>query len=565
MITRLTELAKFLKETCGWCLPSSDPDDLLFQHSKSEFGFLRNEAAKVRHIFRLRPIRGLGKTVFLIDSHGHEVHRFAVRRLPLYFTVRQTLDASRQYIPLSEMVFLILCEQDSLAVAHFRGSTALTASMAVIGPFPKECWDELYAALDWEHFADPVWSLPTDAYTRFRRDRKGPPCTREALDRISPGSIPLFELACSGRTISQEEEDSLFFRFQDGNRRAGDEIFELNLGMAFDVAYRVHRKYSHCGVPFEDILDEAMDGLWRAITKYRPEEGHRFRSLAWQWVGSRAEKVPAETLFPIDVPNYVWEKLSNSLKDETLFNAVLSLGESEVLRTFGTSEHELAVCKSIAAQKEDHDWVTMLEDPPEWAEPGLSGNVQCFSENSAYWDVTECFLPCLTNREQDVIRLRFDLSGHGIKTLEEIGVMLNVTRERVRQIELRAIKKLRHMAHEGGLEINAKNLNGHQPSDALTPVQEDRPIELKEHHKDRSESKLVFLDTYLAGVSALCMRVMCPWSQIVEMLGAKEDTDGVRRHIQSRFDAYGLECLPPIDTVTSSGSLVIWPGSQSLS
>jgi len=434
-------LLKILHREARWPLPDADLDDLTFTYRKSEIQFLRNESAQVERILQLRPIPGLKRTVFIIDQDKNDLHRFAIRRIAIHFSTRPKRLAPRPYCPLGDMVFLVISSGELISVAHFQGSSGLSAAMAVAGPEPLDDCDLLEEQIRWTDFREADWSLKPSLYVRHDRSRSRNRCSRSYLQESCPEMVDLFEIACSVEPISQAEEDRWFWHARQGSAWAVELIVEYNLRIVFDVAYRFCKQYEACRVPFEDVFSGGIEGLMLAIDKYEVERGHRFASFAWQWVANKADRTFVESLWPVNVPYYVWEKAGPACRDFKLLKALNEYPpvNKTLAESLKLEEHLTEVVRVLTWDNAELVNVDELVDiPDQGAEDGYNIMLEAISLPSLLGDLNE--------REKDVVLLRNGLHtqawGHEL-TLEQVANRYELTRERVRQIEMKAMKKLR--------------------------------------------------------------------------------------------------------------------------
>ena len=434
-------LLGLLREEAGWPLPIADLDDLTFTYKKSEIQFLRNESAQVERILQLRPMPGLKRTVFIIDQGDNDLHRFAIRRIAMHFSTRPKRLAPRPYFPLGDIVFLVISSVELVSVAHFQGSSGLSAAMAVAGPEPLDDCDLLVEQIHWTNFREAEWSLEPSLYVRHDRSRSRNRCSRSYLIENCPEMLDLYDVACLVDAISQAEEDRWFWHARQGSAWAVELIVEYNLRIVFDVAYRFCKQYEACRVPFEDVFSGGIEGLMLAIDKYEFERGHRFASFAWQWVANKADRIFVESLWPVNVPYYVWEKAGPACRDFALVKAVNEYPpvNKTLAESLRLEDHLTEVVRVLTWDNSELVDVEELVDIPDLgAEDAYNIMLEAISLPSLLGDLNE--------REQDVVLLRNGLHvqawGHEL-TLEQVANRYELTRERVRQIEMKAMKKLR--------------------------------------------------------------------------------------------------------------------------
>ena len=250
----------------------------------------------------------------------------------------------------------------------------------------------------------------------------------------------------SSRLLTALEEVTLAKRVARGDQQAKDMLIESNLRLVISVA----RRYSVPGVALADLIQEGTIGLIRAVEKFDPDRGFRFSTYATWWIRRSIARAVINQGRTIRIPVYVADMIH------------------KVSRTAGALRQELAREPSL------EEIAAAVSMPPERVEEILRAAAEPLSleapigdrESSQLGDFLQAqstptpsdvamnlirreelegVLSQLSDREREVLSLRFGLEGDAPCTLEEVGQQLHVTRERVRQIELRAIKKLRRL------------------------------------------------------------------------------------------------------------------------
>jgi len=422
-------------------LPEGDLDDLTFKVPKSEIQFLRNEASQVERVLQVRPLPGISQTFFIIDQGENDLNRFAVRRVAIHFRTRPFTRSPRPFFALEEMVFLVVSSGSVVSVAHFRGPNALAAHMAVSQLSVFEHAGDLADRLDWDTIVSEGVNLPEESYIRYERSRSGGRCSRGYLLANVPQKVALFDRALSEPSVVQEEEDRLFDHARAGGAWAVERLVTQNLRLVFDVSFRLCTSNSDCDVLFDDVFSGGLEGLLVALDKYEVARGHRFASYAWQWVATRAERMLVESLWPVNVPYYMWERLGPATRNfyEVQFLTDHFPGARPLDESLGLTEHQLEVARMIvhdSFEVADMNELKEVEDSC-WA---------CAFETVDDMQTIPTYLPALNERDRDVLLYRFGLhpkSWDRKLTLEEVAAKYSVTRERARQIEMKALKKIR--------------------------------------------------------------------------------------------------------------------------
>ena len=250
--------------------------------------------------------------------------------------------------------------------------------------------------------------------------------------------------------LSKEEEIELAKRIEQGDESAREELIRANLRLVIAVA----SKYKGLNVPLEDLIQEGNIGLIKATSKYNYELGYKFSTYAIWWVRQAVLRALDNYSRTIRVPGYMNSKM----------NALTSLRNSlyQNLQREPTIE-ELAQHSGISLTETKEIWssninMSYLDSVYEETEKSIVSFIEDEDSNPERnhiqtlinQDLTQALLQKLPVREREILKLRLGLENGEEKTLKEIGQVLNVTRERVRQIESEALSRLRELYDENG-------------------------------------------------------------------------------------------------------------------
>ncbi len=272
--------------------------------------------------------------------------------------------------------------------------------------------------------------------------------TAENVDAFADDSVRLY-LREIGKIplLTPEEEAELADRIVKGDKAAKDKMVESNMRLVVSIA----KRYGGRGLDFLDLIQEGNTGLLRAVDKFDPAKGFKFSTYATWWVRQAITRAIADQARTIRIPVHMVETINKVLRTTRKLTTELNREPTneEIAEELGMEPEKVdyvmrikqdiaSLDASVGREGDDEDSVLgdFVEDE-ERDSPEDSAANQILKEQLSE------IIATLTDREQKIIRLRFGIGGGRPHTLEEVGAEFDVTRERIRQIEAKALSKLR--------------------------------------------------------------------------------------------------------------------------
>ena len=290
--------------------------------------------------------------------------------------------------------------------------------------------------------AEPA--LSTSHQYKPKSDTSSHDPTRLYLNEI--GASPL---------LTAEEEVKFARLAQKGDEAARKRMIESNLRLVVKIA----RRYMNRGLAFLDLIEEGNLGLIRAVEKFDPERGFRFSTYGTWWIRQTIERAIMNQTRTIRLPIHVVKEinvylraarsLAQELDHEPTAEEIAELLNKpigDVERMLGLNERIASTDSSVMSDSGK----TLLDTIPDNNVPDPTDTLQ---EEGVHSNIEDC-LAQLSEKQRAVVERRFGLHGHAVSTLEEVGKEIGVTRERVRQIQMDALKKLKRILEQDGFSID---------------------------------------------------------------------------------------------------------------
>lgn len=271
------------------------------------------------------------------------------------------------------------------------------------------------------------------------------------FERTGPSSITLYlrEIA-KVPLLTREEEVHLSQLIKEGSRDAWDAMIKANLRLVVKIA----SDYKNLGLPILDLISEGNIGLIKAIERFDPAKGGKLSTYAAWWIKQSIKRALANQRNTIRLPVHLLDKIAKIRRATTLLTEEFGREptDEEVAEYLEMPCRKIAHLKSVSCQPASLN--APLGDDGNASEFGdLVGDdkalspYQNLSDKSLQFDLRNC-IQTLDKRDAQIIKLRFGLEGYNPKTLEEVGKLFKITRERVRQLQNSALSKIRRIMQE---------------------------------------------------------------------------------------------------------------------
>ena len=245
--------------------------------------------------------------------------------------------------------------------------------------------------------------------------------------------------------LSNEEEKELAIAVENGDLEAKQRLAEANLCLVVSIA----KRYVGRGMQFLDLIQEGNMGLMKAVDKFDYSKGFKFSTYATWWIRQAITRAIADQARTIRIPVHMVETINKLVREQR--NLLQELGQDptpeQIAERMGMTPDKVREILKIAQEPVSLETPIGEEDDShlgDFIEDEVIENPVDYTTRVVLREQLDEVLDTLTDREENVLRLRFGLDDGKMRTLEDVGKVFNVTRERIRQIEAKALRKLRH-------------------------------------------------------------------------------------------------------------------------
>ena len=245
--------------------------------------------------------------------------------------------------------------------------------------------------------------------------------------------------------LSNEEEKELAIAVENGDLEAKQRLAEANLRLVVSIA----KRYVGRGMQFLDLIQEGNMGLMKAVDKFDYSKGFKFSTYATWWIRQAITRAIADQARTIRIPVHMVETINKLVREQR--NLLQELGQDptpeQIAESMDMTPDKVREILKIAQEPVSLETPIGEEDDShlgDFIEDEVIENPVDYTTRVVLREQLDEVLDTLTDREENVLRLRFGLDDGKMRTLEDVGKVFNVTRERIRQIEAKALRKLRH-------------------------------------------------------------------------------------------------------------------------
>lgn len=245
--------------------------------------------------------------------------------------------------------------------------------------------------------------------------------------------------------LSNEEEKELAIAVENGDLEAKQRLAEANLRLVVSIA----KRYVGRGMQFLDLIQEGNMGLMKAVDKFDYSKGFKFSTYATWWIRQAITRAIADQARTIRIPVHMVETINKLVREQR--NLLQELGQDptpeQIAERMDMTPDKVREILKVAQEPVSLETPIGEEDDShlgDFIEDEVIENPVDYTTRVVLREQLDEVLDTLTDREENVLRLRFGLDDGKMRTLEDVGKVFNVTRERIRQIEAKALRKLRH-------------------------------------------------------------------------------------------------------------------------
>jgi RNA polymerase primary sigma factor len=332
----------------------------------------------------------------------------------------------------------------------FTGDELSTEQMEQIYSYLEKRGIDVIPVIDESILAEEPLLLDDDLDDSFMKDSEEEDIDLEAIDLLEgigtedPVRMYLKEIG-TVPLLNADEELELAKRKADGDERAKDRLIEANLRLVVSIA----KRYTGRGMSFLDLVQEGNLGLIKGVEKFDYTKGYKLSTYATWWIRQSVTRALADQARTIRVPVHMVETINKMSKMQRKLTLELGYEPSvaELAQALEMSEEKVMEIMQIAREPASLETPIGEEDDSNLGDFVADSNVltpEGNVESVMLKEHIDALLGDLKERERQVIVLRFGLEDGHPRTLEEVGKAFNVTRERIRQIEAKALRKLRN-------------------------------------------------------------------------------------------------------------------------
>ena len=244
--------------------------------------------------------------------------------------------------------------------------------------------------------------------------------------------------------LSLAEETELSERIANGDEEAKNRLAESNLRLVVSIA----KRYVGRGMLFLDLIQEGNIGLMKAVEKFDANKGYKFSTYATWWIRQSITRAMADQARAIRIPVHLLELINRifAVKRDFMQKYNREPSNEEIAEILNTTPEKIEDAIMVSVEPTSYDIPVKEDEDTSFRDfiPDRAESTESIVFNSSLGDDINKILESLNPREQEVIKLRYGLGGKNPMTLEDVGKKFGVTRERVRQIEGKALRKLKH-------------------------------------------------------------------------------------------------------------------------